>query len=221
MIIELPKKINIPFVDIADGHLIIEQMPRYEDLMYELTYAQKKKKCVYCGVRLRECNRTLDHRYPRDTGGVSITNNLFPCCHKCNSAKGNLTHKEYLESRDLLKRERREYVKELRKQKEEILGRIGYILPTDWVEYIDLNEIKYQKPSYDFRGKKYYRILEFYNQYKKLPRPIVVDKENQLLDGYNIIIFAKDLNIQYIPVIKLENVVVIKYHANEENPTSI
>lgn len=214
MIIELPKKINIPFVDIADGNLIIEQIVRYEDLMYELTYAQKKKKCVYCGRRMKKNNRTLDHRYPRDTGGVSITNNLFPCCPKCNSNKGNLTHKEYLECRNMSKQERKEYVRMLNEQKKEILGRIGYILPTQWVEYIDVKEVKYRKTAYDFRGKKYYRILEFYNQYKKLPRPIIVDRENQLLDGYNIIVFAKDFNIQYIPVIKLENVVVIRYYAD-------
>ena len=56
---------------------------------------------------MKKNKRTLDHRYPRDTGGVSITNNLFPCCHKCNTAKGNLTHKEFLDCRDMSKPERK------------------------------------------------------------------------------------------------------------------
>ena len=194
MIMELPKKFNRPFAEVVDGTLIIYQLMRYDNLMYELAYAQRKKKCVYCGQKLRFKERTIDHRFPRDTGGVSITNNLFPCCSECNSDKGNLTHKEYMECKDMRKREHKEYVKQARKNKEKILERIGYVLPHKWVEFIKLSDVNCKEPKYVSRGKKYYRILEFYNQYKKVPRPIIVDRENQLLDGYNIILFAKLFN---------------------------
>ena len=87
MIMELPKKFEFPFAKVKGGILEIYRLERFEDLMYELTYALKKKRCVYCGKKLKRTNSTLDHRYPRDTGGISITNNLFPCCSKCNSNK--------------------------------------------------------------------------------------------------------------------------------------
>ena len=215
MIMELPEKFNMPYAEIAQGELILEQPVRFEDLVYDLTYALKKKHCVYCDKRLKKYDCTIDHRYPRATGGISITNNLFPCCVKHNSDKNNLTHDEYMVAMTLEKNQRRNYEKILRKQKQKILDTVGFILPDEWVEYIDAEEIKYQKPQVEFRGKKYYQLLEFYHQHKKLPRPIIVDKENQLLDGYNVLVFAKDFEIQYIPVVKLENVIVLKYYNND------
>ena len=35
------------------------------------------------------------------------------------------------------------------------------------------------------------------------------DKDNQLLDGYNAFMFAKKFRIQHIPVIRLENVILV------------
>lgn len=97
-----------------------------------------------------------------------------------------------------------------------MLKTIGYILPNDWVDYMEVNEVKYRQASHEFHGKKYYRLSEFYNKYKKLSRPIIVDSKNQLLDGYNVVVFAKEFGIQYIPVVKLENVTVLNYHANQD-----
>jgi len=213
MIMELPKRFYLPFAEVTkDGQLIMEQVIRYEDLMYELTYALRRRRCIYCDKRLNYKNSTMDHRYPRVTGGISIVNNLFPACPQCNSGKGDLTHKEYLKLKEIANSEERKiYLQEIKEQKEKNLHRIGYILPNKWVEFMDVADIQYRMPDYNLRGKKYYRILEFYNKYKQLPRPIVVDKENKLLDGYNIILFSNDFNIQYIPVIKLENVIVIKH----------
>ena len=209
MLLELPKKFKHPIAEIADDTLMIFRLERFEDLNYELTYAIKKKKCIYCDERLRIKNRTLDHRYPRATGGVSITNNLFPCCSKCNSKKSNMTHKEFLVFKELDKEDRQQYVELVGKYKEKILKRIGYVLPNKWVEYIAVEDVKYRKIKYFFHGKKFCRITEFYGKYKHLPRPIIVDKENNLLDGYNAFMFAKEFGIQQIPVIRLENVILI------------
>lgn len=211
MIMELPEKFSISFAEVIDGELLIYELMRYEDLMYELTYALKKRKCVYCGKKLKRNNCTLDHRYPRDIGGVSITNNLFPCCPDENSEKGNLTHEEFLKMRTLTKSERSRYLKELEIQKKSILSRIGFKLPKKWVTYENINNIKYRKPAENLKGKKYYRILEFYKKYKKLPRPIIVDKNNRLLDGYNLIVFSRDFEIRRVPVIKLDNVEIVNF----------
>ena len=214
---ELPKKFEIQsYAKVENGKLYIYKLERFEDLMYELTYSSKKKKCVYCGKKLKRKNSTLDHRYPRDTGGISITNNLYPCCSRCNSDKGGLTHKEYLQIRRLNKKEEKKKLnRQFMKHKEKIMYKIGYKLPKKWITFLDINEIKYYRPEQDLRGKKYHRILMFYEKYQKLPRPIIVDINNRLLDGYNILLFAKDMKVQTIPVIKLENVEVVEISPKE------
>lgn len=206
MILELPKKFDFPYTEIVGGELIIHQVLRYEDLMYELTYCLKKKRCVYCGKKLKINNSTLDHRYPRDTGGISITNNLFPCCASCNSDKGNFTHEEYLILKNLSKEERKAFKKKIQKINQRMMKKIGYKLPKKWVIYEDVSTIKYEEPNYYIKGKKFHRIIEFYEINKKIPRPVIVDKNNYLLDGFNIIFFANEFGIKEIPVIRLENV---------------
>lgn len=211
MIMELPKKFCIEnYAKVEDGVLYIERLERIEDLMYELTYAMRKRRCVYCGKKLKRKNSTLDHRYPRDTGGVSIVNNLFPTCTVCNSHKSNYLHHEYLKISKLSKIDKKKEVKKFLKHRDKNLKKIGYMLPKKWVESIEISHVKCQPPGQDLRGKKYHRIVEFWNQYHKLPRPIVLDRNNVLLDGYNIIIFARDFKIKTISAIKLENVEVIE-----------
>ena len=209
MILELPKKFKHKNAEIVDDTLMIFQLERFEELNYELTYALKKKKCIYCDTNLKHRNRTLDHRYPRATGGVSITNNLFPCCSKCNSKKTNLTHKEFMVFRKLDKEERQEYMEFVNDYKEKILNRIGYVLPNKWVEYMSVEDIKYRKITNFVYGKKFSKIKDFYDAHNHLPRPIIVDKENNVLDGYNVFMLAKEYGILFIPVIKLKNVILV------------
>lgn len=43
MIIQLPTKFSLlPIAEVKNGNLLIYQLTRFEDLMYELTYACKK-----------------------------------------------------------------------------------------------------------------------------------------------------------------------------------
>lgn len=209
MYMDIPKRFKLSFAEINEGDLYIYKLLRFEDMMYEITYSLKEKKCVYCGKRLSIRDRTLDHRYPRDTGGISITNNLFPCCSNCNSSKSNLTHDEYLVLRKLSKKDRKKYLKHVYSYNKKIMRKIGYKLPKKWVEESDIKLINYQTPEENLRGKKYYRIVEFYNENKRLPRPIIVDKNNNLLDGFNILLFAEDSKIKSVPVIQLENVIMV------------
>ncbi len=212
MIMDLPKKFQIPnYAWVEDGVLYIERLERFEDLMYELTYKMRKRRCVYCGKKLKRNNSTLDHRYPRDTGGISIVNNLYPTCPLCNSHKSNLLHNQYLKVSKLPKDERKKEIKKYRKHCEKNMKKIGFLLPKKWYEMVDISEINCRPPSKeDLRGKKYHRIVAFWNTNGKLPRPVVLDKNNVLLDGYNVIIFARDFKIKMIPAVKLKNVVVIR-----------
>lgn len=211
MLLQLPKRFKMGSIaEVKEDKLYIYRLVRFEDLMYELTYAFKKRKCVYCGNLLSKKNSTLDHRYPRFTGGISITNNLFPCCPDCNSKKGCLTHEEYLKLKTLKGNERRTYLKKLAKFREKIFKKIGFKLPKKWITYMEIDKIKYNRPNIELRGKKYYQILEFYNQYNKLPYPCIIDNDNNLLNGYNLILFAREFDIKTIPTIKLENVILTK-----------
>lgn len=211
MIMDLPKKFRIEnYARVEEGVLYIERLERIEDLMYELTYAMRKHRCVYCRKKLKRKNSTLDHRYPRDTGGVSIVNNLYPTCHLCNSHKSNFLHHEYLKVCKLSRDEKKKEIKKFYRQRDRNLKNIGYMLPKKWIENVDISEIKCRPPGLDLRGKKYHRIIAFWDTYHKLPRPIVLDRNNVLLDGYNIIIFSRDFKIKTIPAIKLENVELLQ-----------
>lgn len=59
-------------------------------------------KCVYCG-----CDNilflTIDHKTPLNRGGTDDKNNLQVCCLPCNSLKGALTEKEFLQYMKALK----------------------------------------------------------------------------------------------------------------------
>lgn len=208
MIMELPRNFNTPFAKVLDGTLYIYKMVSYENLMYDLTYACKKKKCIYCSKKIKRGKAsTLDHRYPRNTGGISITNNLFPCCPKCNSIKSNLLHDDFLVWRELSKSDAKKYKEKVGEEREKILENVGFILPKEWVTYEKRDKVICNDNGQYTRGKRYYKILEFYQEYHHFPRPAVVDKNGRILDGYNTILFARDYDIEYVPVIRLENVV--------------
>lgn len=206
MIMELPKKFYMSFAEVRDGELIIHRLERYEDLMYELTYELRKSKCIYCGKELKPKNRTLDHRYPRDTGGVSIVDNLYPTCSKCNSDKSNMTHDQYMHYRELSKGKRKEFRAQLECKREKRLRKKGFNLPDEWVTWVKVSEIIYEMPKDILRGKRYGRLVEHYEKYGNIGKPVVLDRSNKLLDGFNIVLFALDNDIKRIPAIKLDNV---------------
>lgn len=209
MIMELPNKFRMRYAEVINGELLIYENVRFEDLMYELTYATKKHRCYYCDKKLRKKTRTIDHAYPRDAGGISIIDNLYPSCSPCNSAKGNLTRDEYFHLVKLNPKEKREYRLDVAKNRKNIFRKRGFVLPKKWFTMVDIWSIDYQFASTELRGKRYHRILEFYNKYHRLPRPVILDKNMRLLDGYNCVLFARDHCLPEIPAIILENVSLI------------
>lgn len=58
-------------------------------------YAMFNGKCAYCGVKLTEFNRTIDHIHPKVKGGTNKTENLFPSCGWCNSVKCDRSIEEF------------------------------------------------------------------------------------------------------------------------------
>lgn len=65
-----------------------------------------------------------------------------------------------------------------------------------------LSNIKIQD-SFKRNPPKHEKILEkiaYYNTYQNFEQPIVVDKDNVLIDGYTTYIIAKGLGMRYIKV---------------------
>lgn len=210
MNIELPEKFKAKNIECSNGRIIIHRPTCFESLMYNATKALKGHKCVYCGKDLKRGIYTLDHRYPRDTGGISITDNLCPCCESCNSDKGNLTHEEYMKIKNLSKKDRQPILNTIHEKNEELRRSIGFNLPKSWVSYFDISSIKYAKPNAYTKGKRFKELKSSFDTYGKIPRPIIADANCRLLDGYNVILLAEETNIPNIPVVKLDNIVISK-----------
>ena len=85
----------------------------------------------------------------------------------------------------------------------------GTCIPACWTS-IDFRSRIYADFDLDtsYKGKKYSRIKSFYKKYHHLPRPIIISSNNILLDGYLILMFAKNKGIKKVPIIVLENVIV-------------
>lgn len=76
-----------------DNKMAIRRLP---------TEKQKKElfkthaNCPYCGVSLRPRDRVIDHIIPIARGGNGDTNNLIPCCRKCNAEKKDMLLVEWI-----------------------------------------------------------------------------------------------------------------------------
>ncbi len=207
MIINLPA--NFRYGDkecIREGILKIPSHADFRMLMYQLAIANKGKKCWYCGRRLAHSEITMDHLYPQDLGGPTISDNLVPTCGKCNSSKNNFTEQQYQKmihvDEDTKKKLRSIYYRQNEERKKK-----GFVLPKTWVKQKKIDTISFSLTVGDgYRGKQYNRIAKFYRTYHHFPNPVIVDKVDQLLDGFPLLIYAKDNGIEKVPVIKLDNV---------------
>jgi len=204
---DLPERYSLrTFANVRQGNLLIYRSTHFEALMFSITYCLKKRVCVYCNKIMHRKNCTLDHRYPIDLGGISIPNNLFPCCSDCNATKSNLTHEEYLVLRELPIPEQYPFRVYAESVTEMFRQEIGFRLPDDWVTFESIFGVSYHRQVHEIQGLRYKKISEHYDKYGTLPRPVILDCNNRLLDGYNIIFFAREHRIEHIPVISLENV---------------
>ena len=53
--------------------------------------------CVYCGVHAdkAEGHMHLDHLLPKSDGGLDVATNLVVACRRCNSARQNMTLRQW------------------------------------------------------------------------------------------------------------------------------
>ena len=214
MIIDLPNKFfysrnERSWAYIENGILYVEGNIYYEQLMYSLSYGLKGYEyCFYCKSKLTHEDRTLDHLYPRNWGGVSIPNNLVPSCSKCNQEKSNLTYEQYQILTKLSdKSERKCFKKRAIDENQKKMNSPSFILPKDWVVQIGISLL--------FTGRNFNLIKEkgndsmdkYYEENHHYPKPIIVSSNNFVFKGLHILYHAKTHGIKEVPAVLLENAI--------------
>jgi len=221
MIIELPNQYERSigknqFVRVRNGVLEIKGNFDFEKIMIELAYILKgKTQCYYCRKHVQANKITIDHLYPRDFGGVTITNNLEPACHSCNSNKSNMNQYEFHVWRTINSKEEKKnfyhrIIYDKKKRKNDSKRKKGFDLPRKWIVYRNLSSIRKVGKDNTTGSQKFKKMLTFSRRTKKLPRPLVISSNYILLDGKTAYAVARKLHFEEVPVIVLENVVVIK-----------
>jgi len=71
----------------------------------ELLYKSYGRTCNYCSSRLLVNNMACDHIMPLSLGGNSTVHNLQMICHRCNTRKGPITHKNFTKLLKWLKKQ--------------------------------------------------------------------------------------------------------------------
>ena len=219
MIIELPEKFSIGNARekndafVQDGILKIRKTVSFRYVMYEIAFTLKggKHQCGYCGHICYNKKMTIDHMYPQDMGGPTITNNLVPACGKCNQQKSNMTESQYQKYRKLGDKEKqKEYLKHLQDDKEAMKLRGEYEIPEEWICKKQIDSIIAEIRLGDVtKCQKYQEVKRYYFKYGYFQKPIILDRNGYLLDGFYTVIFAKKHNIEKLPIIQLDNVEVM------------
>lgn len=197
--------------NVKDGILYIYKLGSFDELMYDLTYCIKdSSKCYYCSAPLVRSKCTLDHLFPRDLGGPTLPDNLCISCSNCNGIKGSMTEKEFLFYLSLPESKREEFARDISLQNHIMKKWYNPILPEKWISDEPIEKIiVYFFIGKGINGKSYKRVQKNYKKYNRLIRPIIVDKNFKLLDGFNVLLFAKTNGIISVPTIVLENVELV------------
>ena len=218
MNIKLPKQFKMESKDgerlayIEKGVLKIKRNTSLRRVMTEITFEIKgKNRCCYCGDFVPEDEITIDHMYPQDFGGPTISDNMLPSCKKCNGEKGNLNTRQY---KKYLKAKKegtlRECKEEIAREQRNIRRYNKFDIPENWIAEKELsNIIAIFNLGEEHKNHKYQKIVKHYEIYGSFQRPIIIDKNGFLLDGFLTLLYAKNNELKSIPTIQLDNVEVI------------
>ena len=206
---KIPLKEGYSYKNIANVYnsiLYIHHLDLFHGLMFDITYTANRLRCYYCGAELTRETSTLDHIYPVFLGGPYIPCNLCVCCHKCNNEKDSMTIDEYYHYKTLPSNEKKVFkVNYKRRIRTEIFYKSPNI-PDGWFSYEKIDKI-----NITICPQKNQRLSKprvFFKKYKRIRTPIIVDKNYNLLDGFYSYIVAKENNLEEVPVIVLENVIL-------------
>ena len=222
MLVELPKKFErklneYSFARIRDGVLELKGDFNFEKIMIELTYQMRgRTECYYCKRKVKATKITIDHMFPSDFGGVTITNNLAPACSTCNSNKSNMNQYEFRVWSSLKSREEKKSFyhntvnRKKRNKRSPYLTKKGYDMPRKWIQFIKLDYVAKVSRVNPEGSDKYKKMLDFARKTQKIPRPLVLSSNLILIDGETAYAVAKAMQFLEVPVIILENVIVLQ-----------
>lgn len=220
MIIELPKEFSMEkegkgrIAFIENGILYLTRQTDFRKVMAKITYKIKgDDECQYCHktVSKDKIEMTVDHMFPLEMGGPTITDNLLPACKGCNSKKKNMTCEQFLIYESKGDREaKQKYLNQVLKFQEELRKRKVYQIPQEWMENVGVDDIIVNMKLYEaYIEKRYLACEKYYFKYGTIQKPIIVDRNSFLLDGFFQIMVAKNNNVKSVPAIMLENVEVL------------
>lgn len=208
MNIPLPtKNLNASKLYIKNGILYLRHGESFQNVMYRLTYFMKGRHfCYYCKKRFPRNEITMDHMYPRSTGGPTIPQNLLPACKDCNGDKSDMTYDQYktLLSLDIF--EQTSYINKINALKEGYKKIRMFQIPSDWITPVEVNKIHTNVDFANLVNSKYDKVKKYYETYGSFQYPIVLDRKYYSLDGFYVLFVAKSLDIEYVPAIILDNV---------------
>lgn len=183
---------------------------KFQDVMYDLTYKLKgRNKCYYCGAKVLPSKITLDHVHPVSLGGPTIPQNLVPACRKCNGRKENMTPQQFQAYRNLKEDEQRKQFLQEYWDIKPFQERWVHVLPEEWISQAPISDLLVFMDLTDTNTRKYQKIKEYYLRCRQFSKPIIVDSQRFVLDGFTQVLYAKNNKIREIPAIVLENVSVI------------
>ena len=195
---------------VRDGTLFVEGDVSFEDLMYSLAYAvYGKKHCFYCGRKLNRNKVTLDHKYPRSWGGVSITNNLAPCCRGCNSKKSNMNAYQFKKWLTIPPEKRHNYYSKVVSKNARGMKK-GFALPQSWITMLPVDEIARDIDFSEIKRMGNNKTNIFFQSNGCYPRPVIISSNGWVFKGFHILYHAKTHGIKRVYCIKLDNVVRVK-----------
>ena len=184
-----------------NGRLYVRKIG-VEALMRELTYVLKgRNRCYYCGCVLTSKNRTIDHMFPRNWGGITIPDNLVPCCMRCNNRKGNLTAEQYKKWLTLPDNAKKDFRTKSIQENERFVEHGKLLLNPKWIDYANVAELS-KRFSADRRKR-------FVNNNKKVKSTDVIYLCNQgkwVPKGLDVLDDAVKGKRKTVPVIRLSNV---------------
>ena len=193
---------------IENGILYLRYGQSFQDIMYDLTYFMKGKNfCYYCKKKVPRNQITMDHFYPRCTGGPTIPQNLYPACKKCNTEKANMTYGQFLDYLELTTEEQQKKYRLRINSMKKGLNAIGmYEFPYSWITPVKVSEIHTQIDFANISETKFKKEKAYYKKHHNFKKPIILDRNLYSLDGFYVLFVAKACEVDYIPAIILENV---------------
>ena len=196
---------------VKNGILYVKGNVDFEQLMYTITYMVKGyEKCHYCGRELTDKNRTLDHMYPRRWGGISIPENLVPCCKNCNSDKMDMSYDQFMQYRKLkTKKDKEEFYKKCVWANMKVRRRSRFVLNSNWLCVYDIQDLLRYMRFDKLEATKSNNLAAYYRNWGQYTHPIIVSSNDWVFKGKHILHHAKGIKRKSVMAIVLDNVVVV------------